>query len=269
VNPNDLTSFFDALKIVVGRRWPLIAFLFAVEIVVVLYVVNTPFFPKELSTYETEYKSIGPVLNTSAAGQTAAIYGNNFKVAAAELIPVVGLGVFGLSLYQTARIVEVIGIVKGIGAGFALANLFALPSTWLELPAYAIAAAESVYLVHAAYVGLKRSRRWFFREIKFLIVNLGLIAAVLAVAAVFEVGEIQIETITAGAPALDPSHAYVLLTWLPFVAIFAGVIVFWRRARREAPALEERDSMETAPTGGVSQGVGGPGLAHDGRGAQT
>ena len=88
--------------------------------------------------------------------------------------------------------VEVIAVDKGFGVGFALGNLFFLPSTWLELPAYAVAAAESVYLTYAIYLGFKRGRGWFVREIRFLLVNIVLIAGMLIVAAVFEVSEIQI-----------------------------------------------------------------------------
>ncbi len=262
-----MTSFLDLLRIIVGRRWPLIAFLFALEFVVVIYVANVPFFPTELSNYETQYNNLGPVINASATGQVAAIFTNNFKVASVELIPALGLGVFGLSLYETARIIEVIGIVKGVGAGFALVNLFALPSTWLELPAYAIAATESVYLAYGAYLGLKRGRRWFFREVWFLVANIVLIAGVLVVAAVFEVTEIQIEAMTASAPPQDLSHAYALLTWLPFALVLAGVIVFWRRARRDARALEERDSPETAHDAGPPPVVGDLGPPQDEKGA--
>jgi uncharacterized membrane protein SpoIIM required for sporulation len=249
-----LTWFLDTLKIIVGRRWPLIAILFAVEIVVVVYITSLPFFPSELNTYETQYKSIAPVLKASPAGQVSAIFANNFRVATIELIPALGLAVFGLSLYETARIVEVIGLIEGVGAGFALANLFFLPSTWLELPAYAIAAAESVYLVYAAYLGFKGRRGRLVREIRFLLVNVLLIAGVLMVAAVFEVSEIQIASASPG------GQATALVTWLPFAAVLAGALFFWRSARRDAPELEARDAPETAPNEGAPQVVGDQGL---------
>jgi uncharacterized membrane protein SpoIIM required for sporulation len=252
-----LTSFLDLLKIVVGRRWPLMVFLFVVELFVVVYVANVPFFPAELSNYETQYNNLGPVINASATGQVTAIFANNFKVATVELIPALGLGVFGLSLYETARIIEVIGIIKGVGTGFALVNLFALPSTWLELPAYAIAATESVYMAYAIYLGLRRGWRRFAKEIPFLFVNLILIAGVLSVAAVFEVSEIQI----AGSSAEGPFYAF--LTWLPFALVFAGVIIFWTRAKKDAPALEESGQPGTAVDGGSSPMVGAQDLPPD------
>lgn len=247
VDPDDLTLILDTLKIIVGRRWPLIAILFFIEIALIIVVSNSPFLPSELASYERSYNTTTAVLNQSAIGQVGGIFSNNFRVASAELIPVLGVGILGLSLYETARIVEVIGIVKGVPVGFALANLFFLPSTWLELPAYAIAAAESIYLVYAIYRGFRDGWGWFLREIRYLFVNIILIAGVLIVAATFEVTEIQLEQ--------GPDPAYALLTWFPFVVVFAGVVIFWRRAKRDAPALEEREAAEFAQSK-ESQGLG-------------
>ena len=231
-----MTGGFEALKIVVGRRWPLIALLFAFELAVILSVSNAQFFPSEESVYRAQYNYVSTVLNASAAGQVYGIFTNNFRVAIAELIPIGGLGIFSLSLYQTARIVEVIGLVQGVGVGLALANLFFLPSTWLELPAYAIAATESIYVTVAVGSDV-RSGQWrkIPREITFILVNVALIAGVLIVAAVFEVAEIQLESANASASATSLSQVLPLLTWLPFLLVLGGVIVFWRRARREAP----------------------------------
>jgi uncharacterized membrane protein SpoIIM required for sporulation len=245
-----LTSVLETLKIIAGKRWPLIAFLFVVEIAVVFVVANSAFFPSELTSYEKQYNSFEPILNESAAGQVSGIFANNIKVAVIELAPVLGLVIFGVSLYQTARIVEVIGITKGVGVGLALASLFFLPSTWLELPAYAIAAAESIYVVYAFYIGFKSGWQRLLREIRFVIVNLVLIAGVLIVAATFEMAEIQLEQ------GPGQTQAYALLTWLPFAAVFAGWLVFWRRARRDAPALEARDEAEPSADDGATLDAG-------------
>lgn len=231
-----MSSVLDTLKIIVGERWPLIIGLFVLEIALIVVVSSLPFFPSELSTYQNQYNSLGPVLNATAPNQVGAIFSNNLKVATVELIPALGIGIFGLSLYETARVVEVIASIKGFGVAFALGNLFFLPSTWLELPAYAVAAAESVYLTYNIYLGLKRGRGWFLRELRFLLVNIGLIAVMLIVAAVFEVSEIQIAS---GPPETQP---LALLTWLPFLVILVFVIKFWRKARREAPMLDHQDA---------------------------
>lgn len=248
-----MTSILDTLKIIVGRRWVLIALLFVLELAIILYVANSAFPASELSMYEKQYNSTSAVLNQTAAGQVASIFSNNFRVAVVECVPVLGLAIFGLSLYETARIVEVIAVVKKVSVGLALGNLFFLPSTWLELPAYAIAAAESVYLAYAIYLGFKSGWAKFVREIRFLLVNIILIAGVLIVAATFEVTEIQFEQ----GPV--QTQAYALLTWIPFVVVFAGVLRFWRRARREAPAIEEREAAEMAQNAEVAQALEGKG----------
>jgi len=245
----ELVSLVDNLEIIVGRRWPLIVALFIIEIVFVVWISNSPFFPREQESYVAQYNSLGPVLNASAPGQVYAIFKNNYFVSVAELVPIAGPVIFGVSLYQTARIVEVIGIVKNVGSGFALADLFILPHTWLELPAYSIAAAESFYLT-AAMLGLRGGRRGFVNELGKLVVNLILIAGVLIVAATFEVTEIQIQAMNASKPATDPAQLLPLITWIPFAAIAAGAVAFWKRARRDLKGLEERDAAAPAPPSG-------------------
>jgi uncharacterized membrane protein SpoIIM required for sporulation len=243
-----LALIIDTLKIIVGKRWPLIVMLFVVEIGTIVFVSNLALSPSELTTYKNQYNSLAPILNSSASGQVDAIVANNLKVATIELVPAFGLVLLGLSIYETARVVEAIGIIKGVPVTLALANLFILPSTWLELPAYAIAAAESVYLVIAVYFGFKKGPRYFLRELRFLLVSLLLIVGVLVVAALFEVSEIQIAT---GYP---DGAFYALLTWLPFGAVLAGVIVFWRRARRDAPEIEAREASRYGSHDSEGQG---------------
>jgi hypothetical protein len=160
----------------------------------------------------------------------------------------------------------VIAAIQGVGVGLALANLFFLPSTWLELPAYAVAAAESFYVTAAIGVDI-RSGLWrrIPREVPYILANLALIVGMLVVAAVFEVTEIQLEQVGASASPTSPSQALPLLTWLPFFVVLAVGIVYWRRARREAPALYEREREEAtarAPQEDLAssgdEGGGGP-----------
>jgi uncharacterized membrane protein SpoIIM required for sporulation len=238
-----MTSTFDALKIVVGKRWRLMAALFVIEVAMIIFVSNSGFFPGELASTQKQYNDIKPVLNQSAVGQVASIFANNFRVGVLELIPLFGPAIFALSIYETARVVEVIGISNGEGLLLALGTLFFLPSTWLELPAYSIAVSESCYLLYAIYAGFKNGWGVFIREMRFLFVSLILIAGVLIVAAAFEVTEIQIETLTAP-PAPAAEGLLVFLTWVPFALVLAGALAFWRRAKREAPELEARENTE-------------------------
>jgi len=232
-----LTSIVDVLEMIVAKRWRLMLALFLLELAAIFIVSNSPFFPGEQTTYQNQYNSIKPVLNQSALGQVASIFENNLRVAIFEMLPGIGPFVFAFSIYETARIVEVIGITNTAGAPATLATLFFLPSTWLELPAYAMAVAESIYLI----LGFRN----FVQELWTALATLVMIAVTLVVAATVEVTEIQIETMY----ATSPDAALVFLTWIPFAIIVAAAVRFWRKARRDLPRLEQGSLQTVAGTG--------------------
>jgi uncharacterized membrane protein SpoIIM required for sporulation len=245
-----LSWVLDLLEIIVGKRWRLLTAIFLIEMAFILIISNAPFLPGELSTYKDQYNNIKPVLGQDAAAQIVSIFANNFRVALVEIVPLIGPAVFGFSIYETARIVEVIGLQNPVGIIGSLVTLFALPSTWLELPAYSIAVVESLYLAYAIFTGFRGGWTRLARELRFFVVNILLIAGVLLVAAAFEVSEIQLES--------SPQPALAFLTWIPFVLVAVGVVRFWRRARVDAPALEERDASEAASrAGGQATGFAG------------
>ncbi len=246
----------ETLKILVGRRWRLMTALLVIEIGAIIVISNLPFFPGEFSFTENQYNSIKPIVDQSALGQLGGIFANNFMVVLRELIPVLGPAVFALSIYETARIVEVIAITNGDGVAAALGTLFLLPHTYLELPAYAIAVTESGYLVYAIAAGFSKGWAIFVRELRFLVVSIILIAGVLIVAAIFEVTEIQIAVLTQ-APAPPIEGALVFVTWIPFALVFAGVLSFWRSAKREAPELEAKEAEDARRQADALLGPGG------------
>jgi uncharacterized membrane protein SpoIIM required for sporulation len=261
----------DTLKIIVGKRWSAMLALFLVELVLIFVVANAPFFPNEYNAYHQQYNSITPILSNNAIQQILDIFSNNFKVALIEIIPILGVVLFGVSIYETARIVEVIGIVQKEGTGGALATLFALPSTWLELPAYCIATVESLFLAYALFRVARRGWGVFRREVRFLLVNIILIAGVLIVAATIEVTEIQLEAL--GSANFGQAGSIIaFLTWIPALVIIAFATRFWRRAKKQAPELEEKEKAEDGLTeeGGVAQGPtaggsgGDPGVGSNG-----
>lgn len=251
-----MTSVLETLKILVGRRWRVMTALLVIEIGAIIVISNLPFFPGEFSFTQNQYNSIKPIVDQSAMGQLSGIFVNNFMVVIRELLPVLGPAVFALSIYETARIVEVIAITNGDGVGAALGTLFLLPHTYLELPAYAIAVTESGYLVYAVVAGFSRGWARFVRELRFLVVTIMLIVGVLIVASIFEVTEIQIEVLTQ-APAPPIESALVFLTWIPFALVFAGALSFWRKARSEATELEAREAEEARRQADALLGVVG------------
>ena len=94
-----------------------------------------------------------------------------------------------------------------------LVSLLLQPSTWIELPAYAVATVEGLYVIHSAVRGHLR------RELRILGFNVCLIVFILIIAAVFETAEIQL------------GGLYSLLTWLPFVVLVIAARIAWDRAR--------------------------------------
>jgi uncharacterized membrane protein SpoIIM required for sporulation len=242
---------------IVGRRWHFMVALFVIEAAAIVVVSNLPFFPGEQAAFESVSNSIAPILKESALGQVASIFAQNFMVAIRLLVPVIGPLNFALTIYVTARVLEVIGITSQEGVAGALATLYLLPHTYLELPAYAVAVTESGYLLRAIYAGFKGRLTVLTREIRFLFVSIVLIAGILIVAAVFEVTEGQIAVLTAP-PAPPGEEALVFLTWIPFAAVFAGTVSFWKRARREAPELEAKEAEESRRRAESLLGVGGP-----------
>jgi len=245
----------DTLKIMVGRRSRIMAALFVMEVAAIVIISNLPFFPGEYSFTQNQYNNIKPIVEQTSLGQLGGIFVNNFMVVIRELLPVIGPAVFALSIYETARIVEVIALTNRDGVAAALGTLFLLPHTYLELPAYAIAVTESGYLAYAIAVGFGRGWAVFVRELRFLVVSIVLMVGVLMVAAIFEVTEIQIESIFAP-PAPPIEEALVFLTWIPFAVVFAGALSFWRRAKIEAPELEAKEAAETKRQADALLGIG-------------
>lgn len=254
-----MTSALDLVRQIVGTRWRLIVAIFVAELAIVFVVSSLPFFPNELSTYEQQYNTTATLLNQPAPGQVLGIFFNNVRVALVETIPALGVAVLGFSLYETARIIQVIGILHGFPVYENLATLFLLPSTWLELPAYALAATESIYVVRA----LARRGGSVGTEAKLFVTNAALIVLVLIVAALLEVTEIQIEMATT-TPSGAPTSAapLVFLTWVPFFAIAWWVLRFWRSSVREASGTvlgQPQQAGESVPGAPV---VITPGVVH-------
>jgi uncharacterized membrane protein SpoIIM required for sporulation len=261
---NLTTTITDTLKIIVGKRWSVMLALFLVELVLIFVVANAPFFPNEYNSYYQQYNNITPILSNNAIQQILDIFSNNFRVALIEIIPILGVLVFGISIYSTARVVEVIGIVQKEGTVAALTTLFALPSTWLELPAYCIATVESLFLAYALFRVARYGRSVFIREVRFLLVNIILIAGVLIVAATVEVTEIQLEAV-GSADFGQAGSIIAFLTWVPALVIITLAVRFWRRAKKQAPELEEKEKAEDGLTEerGVGQGPTGGGSGGD------
>jgi len=134
--------------------------------------------------------------------EVLAIFSHNLVVATLDLVPALGVAVFLFSMGSTAYVLSVISQGKGLEA---FLGLLALPHSWLELPAYAIAAAGSLNFLMTEGSLISKLRKltliWLF------------IAFELLVAALFEASEINL------------SLPFQVILWLPAAA---SIFALWK-----------------------------------------
>jgi uncharacterized membrane protein SpoIIM required for sporulation len=229
-----------------SRGLLLFVLLFLTEVGVFLLVVSLPFFPGEKAIFVSQSNQIGSEFkNASLATQFFGIFTNNFRIGLIEMIPGLGSALFAFSLYSTARIIEVDALTQGVSPVLLVLFLFIFPYSYLELPAYAVATGEGLYLSYAIL-------RWLFstggRPVDFraeawqLFVNIMIVAVMLTVAALFESVELQL---------LQDEPALFWVTWVPFAGIVALAIVLNRRLgrmrREKSSGLSSQLKREDSP----------------------
>ncbi len=200
------------------RGLMLYVILFGAEVVIFFVVSSLPFFPGEQALYTSQGNQI--TNEFAGAGLLVLFWGifsNNFRIALFEMVPGLGAALFAFSLYSTARILEVYAISyhdPPFLVVFLLLLLF--PHSYIELPAYAVATGEGLYLLYAiwrwAFSSGGNPVNWTIEGWQFVI-NLAIVVVMLAVAATFESVEIEL------------GAAYLLITWVPFVALIALTII--------------------------------------------
>lgn len=145
------------------------------------------------------------------------IFANNFKIALLEFVPLLGWFFYGLSMFDTALAIEVIGIMHGgIPGPLITLSLLFEPHTWLELPAYAIATTQSFFLFSTVV-----RRSWFKFEVARTVLVVGIVTVELLVAATFESSEIYLE-----------SYGAVAVLVIPWI-FFAGLAILLYLSRRK------------------------------------
>jgi uncharacterized membrane protein SpoIIM required for sporulation len=239
-------GLMGAISEYASRGLLLFVLLFLTEVGVFLLVVSLPFFPGEKAIFVSQSNQIGSEFkNASLATQFFGIFTNNFRIGLIEMIPGLGSALFAFSLYSTARIIEVDALTQGVSPVLLVLFLFIFPYSYLELPAYAVATGEGLYLSYAIL-------RWLFstggRPVDFraeawqLFVNIMIVAVMLTVAALFESVELQL---------LQDEPALFWVTWVPFAGIVALAIVLNRRLgrmrREKSSGLSSQLKREDSP----------------------
>lgn len=227
-------TFLDtAIKEFARRGLRLYVLVFAAELLLFFVISSLPFFfPGEQALFTSQSKQIGNEFQSAGLfGTFVGIFTNNYRIALIEFIPVVGVLLFALSVYETARIVEVEAIANGVAPAALVLLLLFYPHTYIELPAYAVAVTEGLILLYAIIRWLGDSGRakkpvnWRAEWVQFWI-NVGIVTAMLLVAALFESVEIELELVKAYGGFL------FLVTWIPFVGLIALVLMLYIRLRK-------------------------------------
>lgn len=226
---NKETFMQTAVKLFAKRGLMLCVILFLIEVALFLIISSLPFFPGEKAFYAGQEGSLNNEFkNATVTTEFWGIFTNNYQIALREFIPVLGPILFAASMYATARVLEIIALNQGVPAllvAFILLLLF--PHSWIELPAYAVATAESIWLTYAAVKWLfdtkGRAINWT-AELGQLLIYFAIVTVMLLVAALFESVEIALEI---------PSDPFLFLVmWIPFAAIIAVVSVLYLRLAR-------------------------------------
>lgn len=214
--------------------------LFLIEVGLFFAISSIPFLPGERSFYVTQANQLGNQTSTSTTPQLfVMIFTNNYRIALIEMVPLLGVILFAVSIWETARVIEAIAAIHGESALLLVLLLFAIyPHTYIELPAYAVATAEGIYLLYAIAKALGWNKGNMRAEVYQLAINVAIVTVMLAVAALFESVEI----------ALGLSF---WITWVPFVALIYVVV---RLNRRLSKIREEAESATIAPPAQTAQG---------------
>jgi len=195
-----------------GRLY-LIGGAFATELVLFFGGLTAPLDQgtRELLVNQTS----GPFGQISSAAPPQAIlliFSHNALIALVEMVPLLGALVFGYTLYTTGLVAQAILTSQGVPPLFGLI-LFVLPYSFVELSAYAVALASGIMIPYQ----LLRHR--LMGEAKVLVVEGGVVLALLVIAAVME-----------EATSINPGFGFAL--WVPTGLGIAGTMVFLRKKLR-------------------------------------
>jgi uncharacterized membrane protein SpoIIM required for sporulation len=189
-----------------GRRLLLIFAILIVELVIFGFGLLTPLSQATQQALANQTNNQFGFVKTATPPQLVVfIFAHNLPIALAEMIPVLGAGLFGLSIYGTGLAAQAIVVAQGHSAIDGIILLF-FPYSLVELSSYAIAVGGGIMLI----VALIRER--FRRELKVFMLEAVVITMFLLVAAIME-------TVT----GLSPAIGFAL--WLPTGLALAGIIL--------------------------------------------
>ena len=161
------------------RLKPINRILFAILATIILFIIlgvgsSIPLSGEEARQFMKQFEDLtGDLL-------TFRIFMNNLKIALLSFIPFIGVGITGFIVFQTGELLGYISTKSGIHP--ALFILFSIMMVYglMEFLGYGVAASEGIIF---SYSLIKRRVR---REVKWLLISIGVSAALLLAAAALE-----------------------------------------------------------------------------------
>lgn len=209
---------------------------FIVELAFLFYFSTVPIPASQVIVINNQTSSTSQnAASLTLLGRAMFLFSNNFHIAAVQFIPLFGWYTFGSVMYNTALAIEVIGINSHIPGPLIMLSLLFEPHTWLELPAYALATTQSLYLVR----GVSSKKRFKFELVRTLFV-FTLVAVELLIAAIFESSEISL--------ASTGALLALAIPWLAFAVL--AVLVYFGRAqllKKDRIVLQGQEQQQPPP----------------------
>lgn len=199
------------------RRVKIMAAAFFVEIALFFVFSGLPMSSAEYQAIISSpaYQQIDKVRSESLMPRALSIFENNFLIASLEIIPVLGPAVFVYTAYYTARVLDAIGYGQGVSGPILVVDIMLYPHSWLELPAYAVAVAQSLLLVYSAI------RKRFFEEVVRSFFVWLFVGLELFVAGIVESGLLE----------LSEKSWLLFVLWLSTLALISAGYILYRRAQ--------------------------------------
>lgn len=199
--------------------------------VILILAATLPFFPGEEALYTTVYNNAqNSIAGATFIGEFRGIFLNNIQVAWGGAIPFFGALTYGVTSYNTGRVIQVIAITnlnpltnapQPLSPIIVLIGLYLFPHTWVEESAYPIATVAGMLALtkwRSVSPGeFARRRNWGSTKLAFA---LGGAAAILAAAGF-------IETLT----------SYVRYDILAVWVLLALLYFAWKKSRRRTTPI--------------------------------
>ena len=181
----------DLVISTVRGSWPkIVIVVFIVELAILFFGSTLPIPQATVNQISSQNSNLAQTAGSlDLLARALFLFSNNFRIALFEFVPFLGWFFFGYSIYNTPLGPEVIGMGVSLPGPLVTLSLLFQPHSWLELPAYAIATTQSFYLISTV---VRRSKFKF--ELARTGLVIGIVAAELFIAAIFESAEISLSS---------------------------------------------------------------------------